>query len=132
MNSSNRWAEHKGLHAMCKALSLLLLAGLGACSPDKPSNGPVSPPGVSVWAEADPFGPAVQEAARFAVQTFAVQNKARVLYKDVTQARQQLGAGLQFELDLQVTLEGAKRHAKAIVWRQPDGVYALQSWAWLD
>jgi hypothetical protein len=132
MNSSNRWAEYKGLHAMCKALSLLLLAGLGACSPDKPSNGPVSPHGVAVWVEADPFGPAVQEAARFAVQTFAVQNKARLLFKDVTQARQQLGAGLQFELDLQVTLEGAKRHAKAIVWRQPDGVYALQSWAWLD
>jgi hypothetical protein len=84
------------------------------------------------WAPTDTFSPDVQEAARFAVQTFAVQNKARVLYKDVTQARQQLVAGLQFELDLQVTLEGLKRHAKVIVWRQPDGVYELQSWAWQD
>ncbi|WP_353238775.1 cystatin domain-containing protein [Limnohabitans sp.] len=84
------------------------------------------------WVPTDAFSPDVQEAARFAVQTFAVQNKARVLYKDVIQARQQVVAGLQLELDLQVTLEGKKRHAKAIVWRQPDGVYELQSWAWQD
>ena len=132
MNSSNRWAEHQGLHAMCKALSLLLLAGLGACTPDKPTNGPVSPPGVAVWAEADPFGPAVQEAARFAVQTFAVQNKARVLYKDVVKARQQVVAGLNFELQLQVTFDGASRSVSATVWRQHDGTYRLQAWDWLD
>ena len=84
------------------------------------------------WAPADAFSPEVQEAARFAVQTFAVQNKARVLYKDVTQARQQVVAGLNFELQLLVTLDGASRSVSATVWRQPDGSYRLQAWEWLE
>ncbi len=84
------------------------------------------------WSPTDPFDATVQEAARFAVQTFAVQNKARVLYKDVNQARQQVVRGLNFELHLQVTMDGAPRQAKAMVWRQPDGAYRLHSWNWLD
>jgi hypothetical protein len=84
------------------------------------------------WSPTDPFDATVQEAARFAVQTFAVQNKARVLYKDVKQARQQVVAGLNFELHLQVTMDGTPRQAKAKVWRQPDGAYSLHSWNWLD
>jgi hypothetical protein len=84
------------------------------------------------WAQADVFSPEVQEAARFAVQAFAVQNKSRVLYKDVTQVRQQVVAGLNFELLLQVTRDGANRSVRATVWRQLDGSYRLQAWAWLD
>jgi hypothetical protein len=130
------------MRVFLKLLCALAVSVLLACSPDKPQWWPATPASsvtmvsaeavAQAWALADAFSPDVQEAARFAVQTFAVQNKARVLYKDVTQARQQVVAGLQFELDLQVTLEGAKRHAKVIVWRQPDGVYELQSWAWQD
>ena len=105
---------------------------LSACSPEPPAPVSAAKPLAGAWAQADAFSPDVQEAARFAVQTFAVQNKARVLFKDVTQARQQVVAGLQFEVALQVTLDGAKRHAEAVVWRQPDGAYKLQSWAWLD
>lgn len=86
----------------------------------------------SAWALADPFGPDVQEAARFAVQAFAVQNKARVLYKEVTQARQQVAAGQRFELQLQVTWDKTPRNATAVVWHRPDGSYRLQSWAWLE
>ena len=138
MNSSNRWAERVFMTGRLNTLSCwalacaLALGSLSACTPEPSAPLSETPRLVGTWASTDAFSPDVQEAARFAVQTFAVQNKARVLYKDVTQARQQLVAGLQFELDLQVTLEGTKRHAKAIVWRQPDGVYALQSWAWLD
>jgi hypothetical protein len=84
------------------------------------------------WVPTDPFGPEVQEAARFAVQTFAVHNKARVLYNEVSQARQQVVAGIQFELNLEVTLDGAARNSKAVVWRQLDGTYKLQTWDWLD
>jgi hypothetical protein len=118
-------------------LSLLL-----ACSPDKPESLPsTQSSGASTasaeavagaWALADAFSPEVQEVARFAVQTFAVQNRARVLYKDVTQARQQVVAGLNFDLHIQVSLDGAGRNANARVWRQPDGAYSLQAWAWLD
>lgn len=84
------------------------------------------------WAPTDAFNPDVQEAARFAVQTFAVQNKQRVLYKDVIQARQQVVAGLHFELQLQVTWDGTPRTAQATVWRQLNGAYGLHSWVWLD
>jgi hypothetical protein len=126
---------------LSKALLIVATVSMSACSPERPTASSITKPMsadtarpavAGAWAPTDTFSPDVQEAARFAVQTFAVQNKARVLYKDVTQARQQLVAGLQFELDLQVTLEGLKRHAKVIVWRQPDGVYELQSWAWQD
>ena len=91
-----------------------------------------SPAVPGAWGAIDAFSPDVQEAARFAVQTFAVQNKQRVLYKDVTQARQQVVAGLQFDLQLQVTWNGTPRTAQARVWRQLKGVYRLQSWDWLD
>ena len=123
------------------ALSIVAVVSVGACSPDLPADPSKTqamaadyarPSLPGAWGSIDAFSPDAQEAARFAVQTFAVQNKQRVLYKDLTQARQQVVAGLQFELALQVTLDGTHRHAKAVVWRQPDGVYKLNSWAWLD
>ncbi len=90
-------------------------------------------PAVSgAWGPIDAFSPDVQEAARFAVQTYAVQNKQRVLFKDLTQARQQVVAGLNFELQLSVTLDGAPRTAQALVFRHLNGVYNLHSWVWLD
>ena len=90
-------------------------------------------PAVSgAWGPIDAFSPDVQEAAHFAVQTFAVQNTQRVLFKDLTQARQQVVVGLNFELQLSVTLDGTPRTAQAVVWRQLDGTYKLQAWDWLD
>jgi hypothetical protein len=115
----------------------MALSMLSACTPERASPAaPTSPantaPLAGGWSEADPFTPDVQEAARFAVQTFAVHNKARVLYKDVGQARQQVVAGINLELRLQVTLDGVRRTAQATVWRQPDGRYSLADWRWLD
>jgi hypothetical protein len=116
---------------MRKAWLIVAAVSMGACSPERPAE-TASPSGPGTWVSIDAFSPDVQEAARYAVQTFAVQNKQRVLYQDVTQARQHVLAGLQFEMALQVTLEGTHRRAQALVWRQADGVYLLQSWAWLD
>jgi hypothetical protein len=121
------------LSRFCTVLFCSLMA---ACSPEKPATilatHSEAAPVAGAWAPSDAFSPEVQEAARFAVQTFAVQNKARVLYKDVVKARQQVVAGLNFELELQVTLDGASRSVSATVWRQPDGSYRLQAWDWLD
>jgi hypothetical protein len=121
------------LSRFCTVLFCSLMA---ACSPEKPATilatHSEAAPVAGAWAPSDAFSPEVQEAARFAVQTFAVQNKARVLYKDVVKARQQVVAGLNFELQLQVTLDGASRSVSATVWRQPDGTYRLQAWDWLD
>jgi hypothetical protein len=118
--------------ALLKVLLLLAVACVSACSPDKPSVVLPAQAKVGSWVPTDAFNPDVQEAARFAVQTFAVQNKARVLFKEVSLARQQVVAGTQFDLNLEVTLEGAARNSKAVVWRQLDGTYKLQAWDWLD
>lgn len=117
----------------CWALACALAFGsLSACTPEPTAPLSETPRLVGTWASTDAFSPDVQEAARFAVQSFAVQNKARVLYKDVNQARQQVVAGLKFELHLQVTVDGVPRQAKSTVWRHPDGAYSLHSWDWLD
>lgn len=121
----------------CLGLAMALgvtvtVAALSACSPEQSAPVSLAPPLGGAWAPADAFSPEVQEAARFAVQTFAVQNKARLLYQDVTQARQHGVADLHFELQLQVNLNGADRQAQAMVWLQTDGRYSLQAWDWLD
>ena len=122
--------------SLSRLSTVLAFSLMAACSPEKPAavSAPLSEaaPVAGPWATADAFSPEVQEAARFAVQTFAVQNKARVLYKEVNQASQQVVAGLNFELQLLVTLDGASRSVSATVWRQPDGSYRLQAWEWLE
>ena len=122
--------------SLSRLFTVLAFSLIAACSPEKPAadSAPHSEAAQvsGAWAPSDAFSPEVQEVARFAVQTFAVQNKARVLYKDVTQVRQQVVTGLNFELELQVTLDGSNRSFRATVWRQPDGSYRLQAWDWLD
>ena len=134
MNSSSRWVDQVRVTVLQKVLILLALglACLSACSPDRPAPVSATKPLAGAWAQADAFSPDVQEAARFAVQAFAVQNKVRVLFKDVTQARQQVVAGFHFELQLVLTMGGSLRNVKAMVWRQADGRYNLQSWDWMD
>ena len=127
-------------------MCVLALACLSACSPDESAhlldktrmteptaNVPRGAPNAAgAWAQTDAFSPDVQEAARFAAQTFAVQNKARVLLKEISQARQQVVAGRNCEFHLHVTRDGASRNAVAQVWHQLNGQYSLQSWVWVD
>jgi hypothetical protein len=128
------------MRVLRQLLNALTLSLLLACSPEKTEGLPApqasstvsAEPVAGAWALADAFSPDVQEAARFAVQTFAVQNKARVLFKEVTHARQQVVAGLNFQLQLHVTLDGALKNVNVTVWRQLDGDYRLQSWDWVD
>jgi hypothetical protein len=126
---------------LLKLLPCLAMPLLTACSPEPSVLLATSEPASSAakatempgaWASADPFDPDVQEAARFAVQTFAVQGKRRVLFKEVTQARQQVVAGLNLELHFQVSEGAPERSVRATVWRQPDGRYSLTEWIWLD
>lgn len=110
----------------------LAVGALSACSPEQSAPLSLAQPLTGAWAPADAFSPDVQEAARFAVQSFAVQNKVRLLYNDLTQARQHGATDRHFELQLQVNLNGADRRAQAVVRRQTDGRYSLQAWDWLD
>jgi alkanesulfonate monooxygenase SsuD/methylene tetrahydromethanopterin reductase-like flavin-dependent oxidoreductase (luciferase family) len=122
-----------------RMLACLAVPLLTACSPEPPVLLPASQSAsaagmagamAGAWSSADPFDPDVQEAARFAVQTFAVQGQRRLLFKDVIQARQQVVAGLNLELHVQVSEDGAKRSARVTVWRKPDGRYSLTEWDW--
>ena len=84
------------------------------------------------WSPMDAWHEDVQEAARFAVQTYAVGQRSRVLYKDVLAAEQQVVAGLNFKLRLQVQHDKSVRRAQVTVWRQLSGQYQLTEWVWLD
>jgi hypothetical protein len=126
---------------LLKRLPCLVMLLLTACSPVPSVVLPASEPASSAanavempgaWASADPFDPDVQEAARFAVQTFAVQGKRRVLFKEVNDSRQQVVAGLNLKLRIQVSEDGVDRSASVTVWRQPDGRYSLTEWIWLE
>lgn len=84
------------------------------------------------WSALDPLAEDAQEAARFAVQTYAVAQRSRVLYKDVIEAQVQVVAGMNFKLTLQVMHDARKRTSRVTVWRQLNGTYQLTEWVWLD
>ena len=124
----------------CLALSLFTACspkpdGPGASSDAAPvaaSASTATSPWAGAWTSTDAWDPEAQEAARFAVQSFSVQSQRRILFKEVTQARQQVVAGLNWDLHLQLDVDGAKRIARVTVWRHPDGRYSLSEWVWLD
>ena len=138
-------------------VALLALSACGAdpeTSPKSPAkeiakpstNSPAKSPAKStaVGAAASPAGPTVllgafaevapnladvQEAARFAVQTRAVQGKRRIIYQDVLHAEQQVVAGVNYKLRLQVMEGGQAKLVTVLVWHQLDGGYQLTEWA---
>lgn len=112
------------------AINTLSACSPAANAPSSEASEPASTTQAGGWSAADPLSSEVQEAARFAVQTMAVQSQSRILYKDVIQASQQVVAGLNYQLQLQVTQDGVARVAQAKVWRQLDGRHALTEWTW--
>ena len=126
-----------------------VLGGLTACAPkdqalipassdSQPAPTPSTPsdtasyPIMGGWSQSDPLADEVQEAARYAVQAYAVLHRSRTLYKDVLEAQSQVVAGMNFSLKLQVRHENSPRTAQATVWRQLNGQYQLSDWRWLD
>ena len=119
---------------------------LTACAPSEPASIPtpartapalstpalVLPPATGGWSQAEFNADDVQEAARFAVQAFAVAQHSRTLYKDVVEAQRQVVSGVNFKLKLQVLHLGTPRTAQATVWRQLHGAYQLSDWVWVD
>ena len=84
------------------------------------------------WTAVDPLGNEAQEAARFAVQAYAVAQHRRVLYQELIEAQQQVVSGVNFQLQLQVQEDKKMRSVQATVWRQLSGTYQLTEWVWLD
>ena len=83
------------------------------------------------FAHADPFAVDVQEAARFAVQSQAVNTHTRLIYKDVLTAQIQVVAGQNYLLNLALTEDGKPRQAHVKVWRQLNNSYVLTQWVWV-
>ncbi len=79
----------------------------------------------------------VVAAAEFAVKaqaqamSTAAKPVALTLVK-ITQAQQQVVAGMNYDLTLQVKVAGAAKEAKARVWRKLDGTHELTSWTWAE
>ena len=132
--------------ALSVVLVLVFLWGLTACAPSDKSSNPAlagTAPALNAsalgltapiggWSQADSNADDVQEAARFAVQAYAVAQHSRTLYKDVAQAQRQVVAGVNYKLQLQVLHIGTPRTAQATVWHPLDGPYQLRDWAWID
>jgi hypothetical protein len=119
---------------------------LTACAPSEPVSIPTparTAPALSVpavvltpstggWSQAEFYADDVQEAARFAVQAYAVAQHSRTLYKDVVEAQRQVVLGVNFKLKLQVLHLGTPRTAQATVWQPLHGPYQLSDWVWDD
>ena len=123
-----------------------LLWSLTACMPSDKTSGPApetpvpalstpaadSTPAVGGWSQEESNADDVQEAARFAVQAYAVAQHSRTLYKEVVEAQRQVVAGVNFKLKLQVLHNGTPRTAQATVWHPLNGPYRLSDWVWVD
>lgn len=127
--------------ALAVVLVLGFLWGLTACAPSDKSSSPApalsapgaaSTPAVGGWSQAQTDADDVQEAARFAVQAYAVAQHSRTLYKDVVEAQRQVVAGVNFKLKLQLLHNGTPRTAHATVWHPLKGAYQLSDWVWVD
>ena len=76
-------------------------------------------------------------AAQFAVSAHAKEltkeaapkGGAMTLVK-IVKARQQVVAGINYRLELKVSVDGAEKEAEAVVWKQLSGAYKLTSWTW--
>lgn len=91
------------------------------------------------FSTADPASPEVRQAAEFAVGRIAIESTekgaASVSAKltRVISARSQIVAGVNYELRLELEVDGKPRKARATVWWQAwnkEAPYRLTSWAW--
>jgi Aspartic acid proteinase inhibitor len=72
-------------------------------------------------------------AAKFAVKKGAVKEKATITLVSIKQAQQQVVAGLNYEVCLEINVKksgkkAVKKYAKAVVYRNLKNVYSLTSW----
>ena len=74
----------------------------------------------------------IKKAALFALQTQTkIENKSIELI-EITKARQQVVAGMNYQFELTVKSGETLRHAAVIVFRGLDSQYALSAWRWLS
>jgi hypothetical protein len=80
------------------------------------------------WSNVPVTDPNVVKAARFAVEEQGRQES--VTLKKIVRARQQVVAGMNYEVTLLVKRGRGSRRGVAVVWHKIDGTYELTSWEW--
>ena len=89
------------------------------------------------WSEASITNGWVVSAANFAVkakgQAMAKEKPAKIVtfsLVEIMSVRQQVVAGMNYDLRLKVRVDGSVKEAEAVVWRKLDGEHLLTSWVW--
>lgn len=100
-----------------------------------------APPLPGGFSDADPKSSEVKAAAAFAVKAAAAAkpestDKApEIQLKTIVAAREQVVAGINYQLHLRVFSNGTEREADATVWWQPwrrPDPFQLTAWKWRD
>ncbi len=116
------------LHLCATFLAGVLLSSWGCGeNPQKPQ---MSEHLAGGWQGADAVEPGVKAAAESAVAQLAKQEKKSVVLAKVLSAKSQIVAGTNYELNLQVTVDGAAKTVTVVVWHKLDGSYDLTRSEW--
>ena len=119
-------------------LSFLLLF---SCAPEKSKDVTIKtedkPMRAGGWADASITDEWVTKAAEFAVKGEQEVMRMTESQKTVTlklvkiiSAKQQVVAGMNYDLKLEVNMDGKTKTARTILWRQLSGKFKLTSWNW--
>ena len=73
----------------------------------------------------------IKSAALFAVQTQTKRENKQLELVEISKARQQVVAGMNYQLELTVKSAGSLYRANVIVFRSLNATYQLTSWQWL-
>ncbi|MEP7071913.1 MAG: cystatin domain-containing protein [Verrucomicrobiota bacterium] len=74
----------------------------------------------------------IQAAASFAVAQESKTEGGKLELTKVVQSSQQVVAGMNYQLRMQVLRQGKEVMAEAIVFRGLDSHFELKSWRWLE
>ena len=105
-----------------------------SCDPAKTEDKPMRAGG---WADATLTDEWIRKAAEFAVKTQQETMRLTESQRNVTlklvkiiSAKQQVVAGMNYDIKLEVDIDGKTKTARTIVWRQLSGEFKLNSWNW--
>lgn len=125
-------------------VALLTFLGCGANSQNQPpqppqpsgntaggtaNNSGAQPPLVGGWADASTGDEAVVAAAEFAAREQSKNGKP-ITVQSIKSAKQQVVAGMNYQVELSVDEAGQPRNAEAIVYQDLQQTHSLTSWTW--
>ena len=88
---------------------------------------------VGGWSKAEIDDPEVVAAAKFALGETQKTTDRKLTLTKIVSAKQQLVAGMNYAVTIQVTAGGDKpvrREAESVVYKNLDDEYSLTSWSW--